>query len=199
MVGETEHMNIKPGNVAFVMHHDSKLSRLIAWFMRDKFRTAPDFSHSALVVESTENEVWLSETTDTQIAYGRLSSYLNDPRCSIEIFAPIDASAEEIAKCVEEAQNNTGKLYAYWQLISWAIVCLGAKLGVDIPNILPFGWVCNSHVLDGIRHFKAGPFYMIKQQSIHTMRMYAMMKESTAWVSVFSKRVFNDGIAKHRG
>lgn len=189
MHGGASPMQVKRGSVVYVMHHDSKMSRLIAWFMKP--RNAPKdwkpWSHSAIVVDQGERDAWLCETTDTQIAYGSYRRYLEDPNCSIEVFEPIGVTEEVIKRGIEESENNVGSIYAYWQLLSWALACLLAKIGISFPNLLPYGWVCNSHVLDGIRHYPIEPFYGIRPQSIHTGQMYDMMKESKNWNSVFTK------------
>lgn len=173
-------MRLKSGSVIFIMHHDSKLSRLIAWFMGTKW------CHSALVVETSRREIWLSETTDTQVAYGAFTRYFYDPNCSFEAFEPLDCTKKEQGKCIEAAKQNVGRLYAYHQLLSWALSCLLARAGFKLKNLLPYGLICNSHVLTGIRCFKSGPFYNIKPQSIHTGQMYELMKKSKAWKSVWA-------------
>ena len=174
---------IQPGDVVFIMHHDSKLSKLIAWFMRSKW------SHSALVVDVSESgEIWLSETTDTQIAHGRFSSYLNDPACTLEVLSPIGVSRADLFAGIAEAENNTGRIYAYWQLLSLAVVCIGERLGLRLPNVLPFGFVCNSHVLDAVQAYPIAPLHGVKPQSIHTERMYSLMRGASSWRTVFEKK-----------
>jgi hypothetical protein len=180
-------MKIKKGSVVYVMHHDNKISRLIAWFMRDKRYPTKDWSHSAFVVDSTEDEAWLSETTDLEISYGRLSRYINDPNCSVEIYE-IDSIEEDLVRdAIKNADTRVGSIYAYWQLFSWALVCLLAKIKIDVPNWLPIGWVCNSHVLECIVIYEKEPFKKLVPQSIHTMRMNYLMGTSFNWCLVYSK------------
>ena len=179
-------MTYSKGSVVFVMHTKNPMSKILAWFMRQPNSDWTP-SHSALIVDVWESDCLLSETTDIEVGYGRLSAYLNEPKDEVEIYEPIGVNEADIELAIRECENNKGKLYAFWQLISWAVVILLGKIGLRIPNFLAFGFVCNSHVLDGIRVYDIPPFLGIKPQTIHTAQMRDMMRSSKYWRLVLRK------------
>ena len=71
---------LKPGDVCFVMHNDSWLSRAIAWFMGSQW------SHSFIVLEVAADRTYIMETSDYTVTFGHLERYLQDPNVTLEAY-----------------------------------------------------------------------------------------------------------------
>lgn len=166
------------------------MSKILAWFMRQPNSDWTP-SHSAIIVDTWDTDCLLSETTDREVGFGILSDYLNEPTDEVEIYEPIGVNETDIELACKICKKDKGLLYAYWQLLSWAIVIGFSKIGIKIPNFLSWGVVCNSHVLNGIRVYDIPPFRGINPKSIHTAQMREMMASSSNWKLILRKEKNN--------
>jgi len=125
---------IKPADIVFVMHHDNKLSKAIAWFMNSRW------SHSAIVADVTERDVYLHETSDTQTKVGMLSRYLNSPGTEVEIWSFNMLSKTEQSAAISESAKYHDKMYGYIRLLGAGLRRLLIKIGFKkAPMLLPIG------------------------------------------------------------
>jgi hypothetical protein len=159
---------IHTGYIGFVKHHDSKLSKIIAWFMKSRW------SHTFLVLGEMRGVRIASETSDFHVNYAPIDRYFKDPECEIAIYA-IDLNEGEKDAIVECAGNHYGETYGYLQLLSFAIRAALAKIGIKIPNFFRQGLVCTAVPLyafndAGLPHFKD-----IAPESIHTEELFQLV------------------------
>lgn len=147
----------KSGDIVFIMHSTSKLSRLIAWFMKSAF------SHSALVsVESAHNKTLLTETSDFQVTLATLNRYIADPGVAIEIYRDTKLSIDERDKIGAVSFNQLGEWYGWLQLLSFAIRALVKRVTKrDIGNFIRQGRVCCAVV--GYSYKEALPKHPLSQ------------------------------------
>jgi len=171
-------MILGTGDIGFLIHKDSWMSRVIAWFMGSRW------SHTFLVVEKGVFCTWVSETTETIICTGILNNYLDDIEVEMEIFRPKITPGEK-HKVVERCLENHGKWYAYIQFISQGIRLLLKKIGIKIPNFLPYGLQCNSHVLTGYCLTSIPGLEGIVPQSVDTEELYQIVRSSEYFERVY--------------
>jgi len=100
-------IELKPGDVFFVMHHDNKISKLFGWFMKSRW------SHCGIVYEVTPKTVFTLETTDFEVVHRQITDYLNDPFVEMEILRNDSIYKAELENIVNGANQVRGSLYAY--------------------------------------------------------------------------------------
>jgi len=159
---------LRPGDIGFVMNNSRWISKAISWFMGSKW------SHTFLVLEATEERVYLSETSDYEVWIGLLSEYKDDPNFSYIIYSP-KISDEERNKIVTACLKNQGLTYGYLQLLSLGLRRLLMRIGIKIPNFIRMGLVCCAHVLYGYRHTSIPGFSNIDPESIDTEETYQLV------------------------
>lgn len=171
--------NIKPGSIGFVMHNNSKISKIISWFMESKW------SHTFYVWGICNDKTILAETTDFEITKSTFDKY-NKETCAIEIWEPVvDHDPLQMA---EDGQYLEGQIYGYLQLISLGIRRLFMRAKISISNFFRQGAVCCAVA---IAHSNKQPkitcLYGLDPESIDTEELNRKIKESGEYKLVFKK------------
>ena len=132
----------KQGDIVFVMHERSKLSRVIAWFMHSSF------SHTALVCHTNFfGRELLTETSDFEVMNNYLDRYLKDPSVSLEVYRDPNLKDGDRFQIAYKSTEQLGNVYGYLQLISFAIRNIIYRItGKKIKNFFRQGQVCCSVV-----------------------------------------------------
>jgi len=170
----------QPGDVAFIMHHNSWISKAFAWFMGSKW------SHCFIIWESTEHNTYLLETSDYEVINSTLDKYLNDPYVEMSIYSRHDMSDEDRLYAMQLAQETClGTTYGYFQLISLAIRALLKKMGIQSVNWIRQGYTCNEVVLTALSSIHSSGLYQVDPKSLDTQDIFAFI--SIAWSPVFYK------------
>ena len=159
-------MKFEPGDIVFIMHNESWLSKAIAKVMGSKW------SHSAVVYGEAFGKTLLCETSLYQVNLDYLDRYLDDPNCEIEVYRKAGVS-----DCAPKIRSNCdpmlGKMYGYLQLLSLGLRRL---FRLKIPNLIHQGLVC-CHViaysLNGVDECFTG----LEKESFDTEELYRMMEE----------------------
>ena len=176
--------DFEPGDIFFIMHHDSWLAKVIAWFMDS------DFSHSGIILEQTEQRIYTCETSDFQVVYSDLETYLEDDNVSIEVLRLplVDASAG--IDMAHTATQHNQELYGYAQLLfSFSIRALIKKIfKKTIPNFIRQGLVCCELVLYACKSSRIEKLANFDAESIQTQETYELLKSCGA-VTIFYKRI----------
>ena len=128
--------NVKQGDIFFVMHHDNKISKLMAWFMSSKW------SHSGLVHGVLEDRILVQETSDVQVIISDLNKYLEDPNVSLEVWAPQVGEYQRYCATERAYKKTHGLIYGYFQLISLGLRRVFKLFGINIPNFIRSNVVC---------------------------------------------------------
>lgn len=170
-----------PGDVGFIMHHNSKLSKVIAWFMGSKF------SHTFMVLEQTENLIYILETSDFQVGISTLDRYIEDSNVSLEVYRGKDLQPEQAQVVTRSALATLGTVYGYLQLISLGLRRLMGRLGYIIPNFIRQGIVCDQVVLTGLVKSPYALFQGMDPKSKDTEDLYQLIKNSECFALVESK------------
>lgn len=170
------------GDVYFVMHHDETLSKIIAWFMQSQW------SHCGFVLDgNSPDRTYVSETSDYEVTLAWIERYLIDPNCSIEVWRPTQQTPEQIDTVANRLLQNQESLYAYWQLLSFALKCLLARIKINIPNLLPWGYICDQHVLSGEVLIPTSGVYGLAPHQYQTQQWYEMMQASNAYTLIYKQ------------
>lgn len=172
---------MKTGDIVYVMHHDNRLSRLIAWFMKSKW------SHSAIVIGSDRKRHYLCETSDFEVTLGSLERYMDDPRCSVEIWTPKALSNGARKEVSDRAVTHVGRMYPYLQLLTFALRNGLRRFGIKIPNLFTRGYTCNQNWLEGYTQTHGSPFVGMDCKQLDTQETYDIMKNSGHFELVLSK------------
>lgn len=131
-----------PADIFFVMHHDNKLSKVIAWFCTPT-HDGKSFSHSGLILEQTDARTYTMETTDFEVVPNLLERYLTDPNCSIEVWRHPAISITERLAIAQESTLMDEDMYGYLQLLSLAIRNTLRKISIKINNFFyKIGRIC---------------------------------------------------------
>lgn len=171
----------KPGDVAFLMHHDNWISKALSWFMKSKW------SHSFLVIEQTEQFAYILETSDFEVCIADLDRYIADPQVTMEVYRFSDLSDDDAKEMVRYTTNlNLGTIYGYLQLLSFGIRSLLGRLGIQIKNFIRQGLVCDESVLVGLA-YKVPEFKGIDPKSIQTEELYQRVLACKAASQIYSK------------
>src|SRR5574339_318080 len=104
-------MELKPGDIGFVIHKDNWISKTIAWFMGSKW------SHTAIILHPTDKRTYTIETSDFQVSIQIFEDYLKDTNIKMEIWSP-SLTDEERKIITNKALSHLGEIYGYLQLIS---------------------------------------------------------------------------------
>lgn len=173
----------KRGDVAFVMHHNSRMSRVIAWFMGSRW------SHSLGILGegAPGKKTYVCETSDFEVVISDLEKYLNDPTVSIEIWSPqVDDEYRE--KAAEKWVEFLGEIYGYPQLLSLGLRRMLMRVHVNVRNLIRTNHVCDQLVLEGIRCYPIPGIHWCDPKAFDTQDLYEMIVKSGKFDLVFSKR-----------
>jgi hypothetical protein len=165
-------MKFQPGDIFFVMHHENKMSRLIAWFMNSMW------SHSGIIAQQTETRSYTVETSDFNVTLSTLEQYTKDPRTSLEVWRHRGISDKTRAEIVENALMLDDKIFGYPQFISFAIRALLAKIGIKISHFITSGYVCCQVPLTGYATAGVPGFTKEEIKAIHTEELYQKVSQS---------------------
>jgi len=175
-------MIFQRGDIVFVMHKKNPISRDIAWFMGSRW------SHSALVIDSSDLRTYLCETSDFQVTIATLDRYLIDPDTSLEVWrliAPIDPRTME--RMLTRAISYEGQLFGYLQLLSLGLRRMLKRIGIQIPNFIRQGMVCTAIPLHAYSISRVPGLDGIDPESIDTEDLYVMLKQYGYFSMVYSK------------
>jgi len=172
----------QPGDVGFLMHHDNKLSKIIAWFMQSRW------SHSFLVAEPTRQEIYLVETSDFQVGFGSLLDYLKDDSAEFVVYRPKNILDDERQEIVDRAKKQRNKIYGYLQLISLGIRRLLMRINIKINNFFHQGLVCTHVITYGYHGSNIPELSKLDPESIDTEELYQIVKNSVNFELIFEKK-----------
>ena len=157
------------GDIGFVMHHDSWLSRAIAWFMSSKW------SHCTLVLDTTSSErTYVSETSDYEVTVSWMEGrYIGN--VSMAVLRLPGLSAAEASEAQDRALSQQEDLYPYFQLISLGVRGLLKKIKIHIGNFLPWGYDCSEHVLYAMMNTHYPELKGVNPHSMDTQDLFALL------------------------
>jgi hypothetical protein len=168
------------GQVGFCMHHDSFISRAIAWFMGSRW------SHSFMVYDTSSKQSYTIETSDFRIHNGNVGSYVKNKNVSLEIWDfPLDDETRD--RMTAACQEFHGHMYGYAQLFSLGIRRLLMRVGITIPNFIRHSVVCNQLVSYGLKESGLKPFSTLDPESIDTEELYQLVTGHKKAVLVYKK------------
>jgi hypothetical protein len=171
---------IQTGDVLFIMHHDNRLSRLIASAMGSRW------SHSARVYEPGTRNAYVIETSDLETTFGDVRKYLEDREVEMEVWRP-EVPAQLQERSMDRGRYLIGGVYPVWQFISLGIRRLLRRIKVMIGNFLPIGYVCDQVVLYTLTDMPGTSFHGVDPQSMDTEDMYQQLVKDSAFKLVYSK------------
>lgn len=171
---------LKPGDVCFVMHHDSILSRTIGWFMDSQW------SHSFIVLEVTPLRTYILETSDFNVTFGHLERYLEDPNVSLEAYTS-DMTVDQGAAMMQTVVPLYNTLYAYLQLASYAVILLLAKIGIHLKNHVKQGLLCDEIIMMAYAASPYPEFKGLNPYQYQTESVYQLFKANPHFSLAFSK------------
>lgn len=173
-------MKLVTGDVVFVMHHGSLISKIISWAMGSKW------SHSAIVYDNLAGKTLLCETSSFEVTLNWFNRYVSDKNTSIEVLRHHDwvnvISGNE-AKIQKSCDSLIGVVYGYTQLISLGLRRL---LRLRIGNLFRSGLVCCHVVGYGLHELPGTGFEKVDPESFDTEEMYQWLKRD-GWVTIYSK------------
>lgn len=175
-------INLLPGDVCFVIHKNSFVSRMFAWFLQSKW------SHAFLVVEQTQSKTYILETNDFGVVFSIADWYWAKADVEMEVWRKkgiSDLARERVAK--DAISSAWGESYGYLQLIMTGVRRLLKRVGITIPHFLRWGIMCNHVVLYGYANSPGNPFYGLDPESIDTGEMYEAIRGSSEFELVLSK------------
>ena len=168
-------MIFKPGQVVFVMHNDSTLSKIIARSMGSQW------SHSAVVYGSHRGKTLLCETSDVQVNLNYLERYIADPMCSVEVLEKSDLVLSDTFYTT--CENMLGQMYGYLQLLSLGIRLLFKR---KVKNFIRSGLVCCHVIGYSLGEAEGSGINGVDPESFDTEELYQMLKKA-GWTTVFKK------------
>lgn len=166
-------MNLKPGDIGFVMHHDNPLSRAIAWFMGSQW------SHSFIVFGECNGKILVVETSDLQVVINEADRYDTDPNVTMEVFRPM-ATTDRCLEAALKAQALNGTVYGFLQLFSFGLRRLLRRVGIKIPNFIRVGLVCDAVPLTGWYGSTIPDLKNVDPKSIDTEELYQIVSGNEA-------------------
>lgn len=165
------------GDVVFVNHKDSFISKLFSKIMASKW------SHSAIVFDINKS-ILLLETNDYCVCPNYLERYFFDKNCTIQILRrPSTLSDFEKDLLIEQGKPLIGLMYGYLQLLTLSLRLL---LKRKIRNAFRQGLVC-CHVIGYCFQGIDSPIRSIDPESFDTEELYQLLNDS--WITVYEKRV----------
>ena len=173
-------MTFRPGDIGFVMHPKSLISRTIAKVMGSKW------SHSFMVYD-TGRKHYTVETTSYRVIIGNVEEYTKDKNCSMEIWRYMGLIEPFQYMVAEGSYEQYGKLYGYLQLISLGIRRLLMKFGITIRNFIRTGVVCDQVVLYGLT--KLIDFKDLDPESIDTEELYQLITNLPQFKLIYEKKL----------
>lgn len=173
---------LKTGDVAFVMHPDNIISKIIAWFQSSKW------SHCFIVVEQTNQNTYLLETTDFEVANSTLDKYLMDSKVHMEVYSIEGPSDDERNAALEYAKQQCfGKVYGYSQFFSLGIRGLLKKVGIRIGNFIPWGWVCSEVVTVALTRLRIPYFGGLNPKILDAQDLYEKVL-TNGWKQIYIQK-----------
>lgn len=177
-----KHTGFQIGDIGFVIHRNNVLSRLIAWFC------SGEWSHSFLVLDAgSSDRTYVSETSNYEVTIGWIERYTEDPKVAMEVIRLPNLSASDASAIAERALSQEERVYPYWQFLSLALKGLLSKIGVRIPNMLPFGYDCNEHVHYAEQASNLSWLTSVNPQSIQIEEFYHLVKSIPGAVTIYKK------------
>lgn len=175
-------MNLKSGDIFFVMHHDNRLSRLFAWFMKSRW------SHTGLIFDVTDDarRVYTLETSDFEVTHQEFYDYLKDPNVSLEVWRFTNLNDDEVGEILDAANSVRGRVYGYLQLLSLAVRDIGKRFHINIPNFLKIGVICCDVILYGYGKSKIKELN-IDPRSIETEDLYKIISSNANALKIMEK------------
>lgn len=162
-------MDLKAGDVFFIMHEKNVISKMIAWAMGSKW------SHCGVILGEYRNDYITCETTDFEIALKTFGLYLAANFIEIEVLRPIeDYSETELFDLNQTAFSFQGQIYGYLQLFSLGIRRLLMRLKIKISNFINVNKVCCAVVIALLSTTKKS--LKIVPTSIDTEELYQKLK-----------------------
>ena len=174
-------MRLKRGDLFFIMHHDSGISKLIAWAMSSQW------SHCGLIYDVSEMHDYTLETNSYCVTHGTMRDYINNPNVTIEVYRPI-CDQQMLDYGVEEARHKLfGAVYGYFQLLSLGIRRLFMQFKFKINNFIRQSVVCCHVVGYAYKAARVIGFESIDPEGFDTEELYQKVKASNHFRQVFKK------------
>jgi hypothetical protein len=167
---------LERGDIGFVMHNDSKLSKAIAWFMKSKF------SHSFMILGPYADDTLIIETSDYEVMISTLSRYLNDPSCSLEIYRAKGFASSDGIIARQETFKILKVTYGYFQLLSLGVRRLAMRMGIKIKNFIRLGMVCCAVPIYGHTKCTTSPLFGVDPEGMDTQELNDICKEKMTLV-----------------
>lgn len=166
-------LNLKPGDVGYLIHTDNKISAVISDFMDSQW------SHSFIVLGTFGGYTFIVETSDVQVMISVLQPYLDDPKVKMEITSHPDMSDAERVVVVAASLKLLKQIYGYFQLLSWAVEITLLKLfKYHARHFIRWGLVCCHVVTYGYTVSERPLLKGLDPESIHTEEMYQLFKKA---------------------
>lgn len=177
----------KKGDICFVMHRDSWLSKAIAWFMSKSWTKSSSWSHTNFIMHVTDERVYVFESMDAQAGIGWVERYMNNPSVSMEIWSLDVMTDQDREAMVQAALPKYDAWYGFLQLISLAVRGIAKKLGGHVRNFIRQGWVCDELVLDSLKATSVKEFQKIDSKNYDTEDVYELVTSHPSARKVLSK------------
>jgi hypothetical protein len=168
---------MKSGDIFFVMNHGNIVSKTIAGAMDSKW------SHSGIIYEVGQLETYTLETNDWCVMHGSFDHYLNG-NYSFEVYRPKSTSAHALQATADQMH---GRVYPYWQLISFGIRRLFRMIGINIRNFWRGGQVCCGIVINYLKRTEITCVQPIQPEDIDTEELYQLVLKSNEFELVLKK------------
>lgn len=173
--------DVKPGDVFLIRSRGFWYSDAIAWFMKSQW------SHCGFVrYKAVTGENITLETSDYEMTYGSLEKYVAHPeKYHLKVFRVNGAfeseEKQQLAMSITD-ELYWGNLYGYLQLLSFAVVCLGRRVGIKIPNFIRQGQVCTAGPLHYLSQSTHPLFAGVDPESLQTQDFADMLDKVGAEV-----------------
>lgn len=176
-----KNVRFKPGDVFFVMHHDSNISKAIAWAMSSKW------SHCGLVFDASQMNDYTLETNSYCVTHGTMLDYLVDGNVSMEVYRP-ESDSEMMQFGLWNARHNLfGAVYGYLQLLSLGLRRLCMKFNLRIKNYIRQSVVCCHVVGYAYRDARVIGFIETDPESFDTEELHQKVSKSVHFTKIFEK------------
>ena len=172
--------NLEVGDIILVNHRDSKLSQVIAWFMKSRF------SHTAIYIGQFLDKTMLLETSIFQVTISDLEKYENDSNCMFEIWRLKNKPEGFNELIIKNAYPLNGQTYGWLQLFSFALKILLARVKIYIKNLIRIGLVCDHVPLYSYKGTKCA-IDLEDPENYHTQEVYEMIVNSNEFEMIHKK------------
>ena len=161
---------MKIGDIGFIIHKKSALSKTIAWFMKSQW------SHCFIIIGELNGVPIICETTDFEIVYSPLTKYTNDPNVMMTIFSNDDLLFGDDVKIFNNTLDIHGKKYGYLQLLSHAVRLLLLRFNVKIESFYNRNWLCYQVVINCLKNTNSDIQYLNKN-AIDTQTLFGIVEK----------------------